>query len=120
MFTLDVFFEIMDKDFGKYKELLELLKLKLPDVNKYRCIYLKGDENSQNKLFQDYKEFDEELDSKICEKLKSKTFKSGCCNFLKVAHIDYNSYDMEDVLSKIVENRGTIKKAVLERTKKKQ
>ncbi len=121
MFILLEFFEIMDKDFDKYKKLLDLIELKLPkDVDKYKDIYVEGDKSSKDKLFNDYKKFDEELEEKISKKLKSENFKFGCCDLLRVADIEYNSSDMKDVLSKIVENRETIKKAVLERSKNKK
>lgn len=120
MFTPAGFLEIMGESFDKYKKLLELLELQLPqDFDNFKERYVEGDENSPNKLLQDYREFDKELEKRICKKLKSEKFKSGCCNLLKVAHIDYNSFDMPDVLSKIVKNREKIKKDVLELSKRK-
>ncbi len=119
LFTITEFVTIMDECPNTYKKLLETLgeDSSSKDIDYYLKIY-KTDKKSIDNILKKYEEFDRKIEEKICAKLKSDNIEFACCNFLDIINIEYNAFDMEDVLSKIVENREKIKKAVLERSKK--
>ena len=112
------FVTIMDQYPDKFQELLDILHIDIPkSLSTCVEIYRKGDKKDIDKLFKDYESFDKELEDDICKRLHTEKFQYGCFNFLDVAKIEYNAFDMKDVLLKIVENRKDIIEALRKRGK---
>lgn len=119
LFTITEFVTIMDECPNTYKKLLDILgEDSSKDIDYYLKIY-KTDKKSIDNIINKYNEFDKKIEEKICAKLKFDNIEAACCNFLNIINIDYNAFNMEDILSKIVKNRDKIKKDVLERSKRK-
>lgn len=103
------------------KSLIRNIEARKKFIDLLNYLHIKALKNGEFPNFDDfdsYKKLADELESKICEKLKSDNIFEGLENILKIATIDYSKEETNrELIAKIVKYKDNVRKAILDRNK---